>query len=47
MTAGEAEDIDFRELLGEDVTPLAGDTPLLLKRFAEVTPGTLERRRAA
>jgi DNA-nicking Smr family endonuclease len=47
MTAGEAEDIDFRELLGEEVTPLAGDTPLLLKRFAEVTPGTLERRRAA
>ncbi len=47
MTAGEAEDIDFRELLGEDVTPLAGDTPLVLKRFAEVTPGTLERRRAA
>ncbi len=47
MTAGEAEDIDFKELLGEDVTPLAGDTPLLLKRFAEVTPGTLERRRAA
>lgn len=47
MTAGEAEDVDFRELLGEDVTPLAGDTPLVLKRFAEVTPGTLERRRAA
>lgn len=47
MTAGEADDIDFKELLGEDVTPLAGDTPLLLKRFAEVTPGTLERRRAA
>ena len=47
MTAGEAEDIDFKELLGEDVTPLTGDTPLLLKRFAEVTPGTLERRRAA
>jgi hypothetical protein len=47
MTAGEAEDIDFRELLGEEVKPLAGDTPLLLKRFAEVTPGTLERRRAA
>lgn len=47
MIAGEADDIDFRELLGEEVTPLAGDTPLVLKRFAEVTPGTLERRRAA
>lgn len=38
---------DFSELLGEEVTPLAGDTPLLLKRFAEITPGTAERRKAA
>lgn len=37
----------FGELLGEEITPLAGDTPLLLKRFAEITPGTVERRKAA
>lgn len=36
----------FGELLGEEITPLAGDTPLLLKRFAEITPGTAERRKA-
>jgi DNA-nicking Smr family endonuclease len=37
----------FRELLGEDVRPLAGDAVLLLKRQPEITPGILERRRAA
>ena len=38
---------EFRELLGEDVTPLGGETALVLKRAPEITPGTLERRRAA
>jgi ABC-type lipoprotein export system ATPase subunit len=37
----------FGELFGEDVTPLSGEAPLLLKRLPEITPGTLERRRAA
>jgi DNA-nicking Smr family endonuclease len=41
------EPILFRELLGEDVTPLSGDAALLLKRAPGITPGTLERRRAA
>ena len=47
MTADDADTGDFRDLLGEDVIPLTGDTPLLLKRLPELTPGTLERRRAA
>jgi DNA-nicking Smr family endonuclease len=38
---------DFGTLLGEDVAPLAGDTPLVLKRAPAITPGLLERRRAA
>ena len=46
MTADDADTGDFRDLLGEDVIPLTGDTPLLLKRLPELTPGTLERRRA-
>ena len=37
----------FGTLLGDDVTPLAGETPLVLKRGPAITPGTLERRRAA
>jgi DNA-nicking Smr family endonuclease len=41
------EPIPFRELFGEDVTPLAGEAALLLKRAPGITPGTLERRRAA
>jgi DNA-nicking Smr family endonuclease len=41
------EPIPFRELLGEEVTPLSGDASLLLKRAPAITPGTLERRRAA
>jgi DNA-nicking Smr family endonuclease len=45
MSSG--KDPAFRELLGEDVTPLAGDSPLVLKRAPEITPGVLERRRAA
>ena len=36
----------FHELVGA-VEPLKGDISLLLKRAPEITPGTLERRRAA
>jgi DNA-nicking Smr family endonuclease len=43
----EGDETAFRELLGEDVTPLSGETALVLKRAPEMTPGMLERRRAA
>ena len=36
----------FHELVGA-VEPLKGEISLLLKRAPEITPGTLERRRAA
>lgn len=46
MQQGTREDQEFRELMG-DVRPLGGDSEVRLKRAAEITPGTLERRLAA
>lgn len=46
VNGGDAQDMDFGALMG-DVQPLAGEAPVDLKRGIEVTPGMLERRRAA
>jgi hypothetical protein len=37
----------FGSLLGEEVTPLAGETPLVLKRGSDITPGNAGARRMA
>lgn len=46
MSDDSGDDPSFEELV-VDVLPLKGDTVVSLKRAREITPGTLERRRAA